>query len=94
MRNVAGRDALDDSLDESSAAGRLAPETLVGVVETALAATLRLAAGAERWELVAQLAEELAARRRGRYDGHANTEGAADKRSPRGERVPAARCAR
>lgn len=72
MRNVAGRDALDDSLDESSAAGRLAPETLVGVVETALAAALRLAAEAERWEIVAQLAEELASRLRARNEQQAD----------------------
>ena len=64
LRNVAGRDALDDSLDESSRDGRPAPEALVGVVETALAEALRLAAEAERWEIVVQLAEELAARRR------------------------------
>ena len=58
MRNVAGRDALDDSLDVSSGGGRLAPEALVGVVATALAEALRLAAEAERWEIVAQLAED------------------------------------
>lgn len=57
---------MDDSLDESSDARRLAPEALVGVVETVLAQALRLAAEAERWEIVAPLAEELAARRRSR----------------------------
>jgi predicted RNA binding protein YcfA (HicA-like mRNA interferase family) len=62
LRNVEGRDALDDSLDESSAVGRFAPEAQVGVVETALAAALRLAAKAERWEIVAQLAEERGSR--------------------------------
>ena len=60
MRNVAGRDALDDSLDESSGGRRLAPKALIGVVETALAEALRLAAKAERWRIVAQHAEELA----------------------------------
>lgn len=66
MRNVAARDALDDSLDESGGGGRLEPEALVGVVETALAEALRVAAAAGRWEIVAQLAEALAARRRER----------------------------
>jgi hypothetical protein len=46
--------------------GGWAPEALFGVVETALAEALRLAAEAVRWEVVAQLAEELAARRRAR----------------------------
>jgi hypothetical protein len=46
LRNVAGRDALDESLDDSGGGGRLAPEALVGVVETALAEALRLAAKA------------------------------------------------
>jgi hypothetical protein len=64
LRNVAERDAVDDSLDESSDARRLPPEALVGVVETVLAEALRLAAEAERWEIVAQVAEELAARRK------------------------------
>jgi hypothetical protein len=62
LRNVAERGAVDDSLDDSSGSARLAPEALVGVVETALAEALRLAAEAERWEIVVQLAEELAAR--------------------------------
>jgi hypothetical protein len=70
LRNVAGRDAVDESLDVSSGGGRLAPDALVGVVATALAEALRLAAEAERWEIVAQLAEELAIRRRGRDVGH------------------------
>jgi hypothetical protein len=52
--------------DPSGSTAPLATEALVGVVETALAETLRLAAEAERWELVAQLAEELAKRRRER----------------------------
>jgi hypothetical protein len=39
---------------------------LVGVVETALARALTLAAEAGRWEVVAQLAEELSARQRAR----------------------------
>jgi hypothetical protein len=39
---------------------------LRGVVEPALARVLMLAADAERWELVAQIAAELAARRRTR----------------------------
>jgi len=51
---------------------RLAPEVLVGVVETALAAALRLAAEAERWEIVAQLAEELAVRRQARSEQQAD----------------------
>jgi hypothetical protein len=57
---------VDESLDDSRGDGRLAPEALVGVVETALAEALRLAAEAKRWEIVAQLADELAARRRAR----------------------------
>ena len=63
---------MDDSLDESSGGRRLAPEALVGVVETALAEALRLAAEAERWQIVAQLAAELAARRRARSERHAD----------------------
>jgi len=72
LRNVAGRDALDESLDDSSGGGRLAPGALVGVVATALAEALRLAAEAERWEIVAQLAEELAARRQARSEQQAD----------------------
>ena len=64
MRNVAERGAVDESLDDSSGGGgRLEAGALVGVVETALAEALRLAAAAGRWEVVAQLAQELAARR-------------------------------
>ena len=63
LRNVAVRGALDESVDDSRASGRLAPQELAGVVETALAAALRLAAESKRWEIVVQLAEELAARR-------------------------------
>lgn len=63
LRNVAGGDAVDDSLDDSGSARRLAPGALVGVVETALGEALRLAAEAQRWELVAQLADELLVRR-------------------------------
>jgi hypothetical protein len=59
-------DSLDDSADDSAKRRRLPPEGLVGVVETALARALMLAAEAGRWEIVAQLAEELAARGRGR----------------------------
>jgi hypothetical protein len=63
-------DSLDDSTDDSSEGqgsdGRLPPDALVGVVETALARALALAAEAGRWEIVAQLAEELAARGRRR----------------------------
>jgi hypothetical protein len=66
LRNVAGRDALDESLDDSPSAGHLAPEKLAGVVETALAEALRLAAEAKRWAIVAQLADELAARQQTR----------------------------
>jgi hypothetical protein len=75
---------MDESLDDSSGVGRLEPEGLVGVVETALADALRLAAEAERWEVVAQLAEELVARQRGR-DGahHSRTNGTARKRGAR-----------
>ena len=72
---------MDESLDVSSGGGRLAPEALVGVVATALAEALRLAAEAERWEIVAQLAEELAARRQTRRDGRQKRIGSeADKR--------------
>ena len=80
MRNVAGRDVVDDSLDESSGGRQLAPDALVGVVETALAEALRLAAGAERWEIVAQIANELADRRRARDgDKHASGVCAAER---------------
>jgi hypothetical protein len=68
LRSVAETGALDESLDDSSGSWWLRPEALVGVVETALAAALRLAAQAQRWELVARLAEELAARRRARTE--------------------------
>jgi len=57
---------VDDSLDDSARRVRLPPDALVGVVETALARALTLAAEAGRWEIVAQLAEELAARQRAR----------------------------
>jgi hypothetical protein len=60
------RGGVDDSLDDSGKRGRLPPDALVGVVETALAQALMLAAEAGRWELVAQLAEELSARHRAR----------------------------
>lgn len=66
MRNVAGRDALDESLDDSPSVGRWAPNAFAEVVETALAEALRLAATAHQWALVASLAEELAARHRDR----------------------------
>jgi hypothetical protein len=59
-------DSLDDSADDSRTRGRLPPEALVGVVDTALARAMALAAEAGRWEIVAQLAEELAARQRAR----------------------------
>ena len=62
MRNVAGRGALDDSVHTAP----LDPKALTGVVETALAKALQLAADAQRWELVVQLAEELANRRSAR----------------------------
>jgi hypothetical protein len=76
LRNVAARGATDESLDDSSEGEPLAPEALVGVVETALAGALRLAAAAERWELVEQLTHELAARRRRRDpSGEASTPG-------------------
>jgi hypothetical protein len=42
-------------------------DALVGVVETALARALELAARAGRWELVGQLARELEARRQNRH---------------------------
>jgi hypothetical protein len=67
LRDVAGRDAFDESLD-SHGAGRLAPEALLGVVETALAEALRVAAEAQHWEIVLQLAEELGARLRARRE--------------------------
>ena len=83
MRNVAERGAVDESLDDSTGGARLAPEVLVGVVETALAEALGVAAEAGRWEIVAQLAEELAARRRGLDDGQQASTGAADNRGAR-----------
>jgi hypothetical protein len=55
---------VDESLDDSGGRGRVDPGVLVGVVETALAGALGVAAAAGRWEVVAQIAEELAARRR------------------------------
>ena len=58
------RGVVDDSLDDSAKRSRLPPDALVGVVETALAQALMLAAEAGRWELVAQLAEELSERHR------------------------------
>jgi hypothetical protein len=66
---IGGRldDSLDDSADDSGGRRRLPPDALVGVVETALARALTLAAEAGRWEIVAQLAEELAARQRGHH---------------------------
>jgi len=60
------RGVVDDSLDDFGKHGRLPPDARVGVVETALARALMLAAEAGRWEIVAELAEELAARGRGR----------------------------
>jgi hypothetical protein len=60
------RGVVDDSVDDSVRRNRLPPEALVGVVETALARALILAAEAGRWEIVVQLAEELAARQRSR----------------------------
>ena len=59
-------DSADDSTEGQGIDGRLPPDALVGVVETVLARALALAAEAGRWEIVAQLAEELAARGRGR----------------------------
>jgi hypothetical protein len=75
LRNVAERDAVDESLDDSGGGGRLEAQALVGVVETALAEALRLAAEAERWEIVAQLAEEPAARRKACADRSAAAPG-------------------
>lgn len=46
--------------------GELPPGMLVGVVETALAEALALAARAGRWEIVGQLARELEQRRAAR----------------------------
>jgi hypothetical protein len=60
------RGVVDDSLDDSRKLGRLPPDALIGVVETALARALTLAAEGGRWEIVAQLAEELSARERAR----------------------------
>jgi hypothetical protein len=80
LRIVADRDALDESLDDSRRGARLAPEALVRVVEPALAEALLVAAEAGRWEIVAQLAEELARRRRGRDQcPEAPNAGVADK---------------
>jgi hypothetical protein len=53
-------------VDDSIWHGRLPPDVLVGVVETTLARALTFAAEARRWEIVAQLAEALAARQRAR----------------------------
>jgi hypothetical protein len=61
-------DSLDDSTDNRAARSRLPPDALVGVVETALARALTLAAEAGRREIVAQLAEELSARQRAREE--------------------------
>jgi len=66
LRNVAERDAVDDSLDDSLHTAPLDPKAFAGVVETALAKGLQLAADAQRWEIVAQLAEELATLRSAR----------------------------
>jgi len=60
------RRVVDDSADDSVRCNRLPPDVLVGVVETALARALTLAAEAGRWEIAVQLAEELAARQRTR----------------------------
>ena len=68
------RGVVDDSLDDSVRRARLPPVTLVGVVETALARALTLAADAGRWGIVAQLAEELAARQRARERAPAHGE--------------------
>ena len=76
-------DTLDDSADDSGARRRLPPDALVGVVETALARALTLAAEAGRWEIVAQLAEELAARQRAREGISAVVQGVRDKRDRR-----------
>lgn len=61
---------VDDSLDDSNSTlvngNRLPPVALIGVVETALARALTLAAEAGRWGIAAQLAEELSARGRRR----------------------------
>jgi hypothetical protein len=59
-------DSLDDSSEGQGSHGRLPAEALIGVVETALSRALTLAAEAGRWEIVVQLAEELAARQRAR----------------------------
>ena len=66
---------MDESLDDSSRDTRMPPEALVGVVETALAEALRLAAEADLWEIVAQLAEELAARRGSRENARRDERG-------------------
>jgi hypothetical protein len=50
------------------AVAEVAPPDLHGVIETALARALVLAAEGQRWELVAQIANVLAARRDGRTD--------------------------
>jgi hypothetical protein len=79
-------DSLDDSADDSQRRGRLLPEALLGVVETALARVLMLAAEAWRWEIVAQIAEELAASDRGRrisVQGEPNTSSLATRRRSR-----------
>jgi hypothetical protein len=50
-------------VDDSGSVDALAEGALVGVVETALAEALQLAAQAGRWTVVEQLARELEARR-------------------------------
>jgi hypothetical protein len=72
--NSGRADASDDSDPKRPIAGGgsddivLTPE-LVGVVESALARALEAAAAAGKWEVVGQLAAELAARRQGRDGG-------------------------
>jgi len=62
----ASRCTIPSVVDDSAERGRLPPDAFVGVVETALAQALTLAAEAGRWEIVAQLTDELAARQRAR----------------------------
>jgi hypothetical protein len=51
--------------------GGVPASEFAGVVETALARALTLAAEAQRWEVVAQLATELRARRESRVEAEA-----------------------
>lgn len=67
----------------SDASGDAPKLDLHGVVETALAEALMLAARAGRWGIVEQIAGELSARRK-RQQGESVTQGPRRKRAPKG----------